>query len=318
MSTPQHWSKIQERGTLLGMQILLTVYRIAGRRVLMCVMAPVVLYFYLSGKQARKASETFRLRAAKLNGQVNTGFWGGYKHFLTFSNAAFDKIDAWLGRISVADLTYTNEALFQHIRTSGKGAIFIGSHLGNLEVCRALNAHKYASPINVLVFTQNAIKFNSLLQKIHPDVRINMMEVSNITPALMIQLRDKIDQGESLVIVGDRTSVSVSGRVSYVDFMGFPAPFSQGPFILASLLECPVYLLFCLREKTGYHMIFEHFSTPLTLPRKDRQSHLDEVIARFAQRLAFYAAQYPMQWFNFYDFWQQDEDVLRSPSTEKK
>ncbi|MBU2979661.1 acyltransferase [Alteromonas sp. C1M14] len=316
MSAPQHWSKIQERGTLVGMQILLGIYRVAGRRILMCVMAPVVFYFYLSGKQARHASAVFRHRAARFNPQVNTGFWSGYKHFLCFANAAFDKIDAWLGRLSIADLTYTNEALFQQIRTSGRGAIFIGSHLGNLEVCRALNAHKYASPINVLVFTQHAIKFNTLLQKIHPDVSINMMEVSNITPALMIQLRDKIDDGESLVIVGDRTSASVSGRVSYVDFMGQPAPFSQGPFILASLLECPVYLLFCLRENNGYHMIFEHFSDLLTLPRKNRHMHLDEVIARYAQRLAHYAGQYPMQWFNFYDFWQQDESVTRSPNTE--
>ena len=63
-----------------------------------------------------------------------------------------------------------------------------------------------------------------------------------------------------MVIVGDRTPPAQSGsaRVAHVDFLGAPAPFAQGPFILASLLDCPVYLCFCLRQGQGYRIIFVH------------------------------------------------------------
>lgn len=318
MTHSTHWSNIQERGSVFGMRLLLAIYKLAGRRVLLLVLSPVVFYFYVTGTRARQASASFLQRVKAVKPATPTGFWVGYQHFLSFANSAFDKVDAWLGKITSKDIHYTNPELFQALNQDKRGAIFIGSHLGNLEVCRALNASKYNTPINVLVFTQHAIKFNALLQKVNPDVGINMIEVSELGPDLMILLKEKIDAGESLVIVGDRTSTSVAGRVSYAPFLGQDAPFSQGPFILAALLECPVYLLFCFKQHARYHVIFERFSDQLSLPRKTRKQTLANVINTYAARLEHHALAYPLQWFNFYDFWQQDEHVARQATPKER
>lgn len=318
MSDKKHWSVIQERGSVLGMQILLFCYRVIGRRLLGIVLYPVVVYYFFTANEARKASYQFLQRAAAYNSTISLSLRARIGHFYSFALAAFDKIDAWLGKIPPDDIAYTNREIYQELTASSRGAIFIGSHLGNLEVCRAFNSTKYNHPINVLVFTHHAIKFNDILQKANPNVTLNMIQVSDLNPGLMIALREKIDNGESLVIVGDRTSQSVSGRVSYVDFLGKPAPFSHGPFILASLLECPVYLLFCVKQQHTYKVIFEHFRDPLVLPRKTRQQALDLTIADYAQRLAHHAAAHPYQWFNFYDFWRHDDDVLRNTSHTEK
>ena len=78
---------------------------------------------------------------------------------------------------------------------------------------------------------------------------------------------DKVEQGEIVVIVGDRTSATTGERSTRVEFLGKPASFSQGPFILAALLDCPVYFLFCLKDKKTkkYHVIFEHYSQTLKI-----------------------------------------------------
>ena len=317
----KHWSTVAERGSLLGMKILFWVYRLLGRRVLWVFLFPVVLYFFLTGKSMRSASRQFLEQVHRnketTGEQANITWFDSLKHFCSFADAAFDKLDAWLGQIAISNIDYHPAGVMEKIDKQKRGAVFIGSHLGNLEVCRALSQGRYNTPINVLVFTENAIKFNQILQQVNPNVSVNLIQLTNIGPELAINLKEKVDQGEIVVIVGDRTSVSVAGRVIYAPFLGTPAPFSQGPFILAALLACPVYWLFCLKDKSRYQVIFEHVSDEISLPRKQREQVLTSLVEQYAQRLSDYAAKYPLQWFNFYDFWQQDASSERKQSMEK-
>ncbi|MGB1197789.1 MAG: acyltransferase [Thalassotalea sp.] len=315
MSKPNnqsHWAGIDERGSAVGMKILFFVYRVLGRYLLWIPLFPVVFYLYLSGKTGRVESQRFLSQVNAYNGKKKkASFWQGLKLFCSFANSAFDKIDAWLGKITLEHIKYGGDSEFSTIVENKKGAILIGSHLGNLEVCRALSDGRYNSPINVLTFTQNAAKFNRVLQSVNNRVNVNLIEISDMSPGLAISLKEKVDNGEIIVIVGDRTSVSASGRVNYADFLGKPAAFAQGPFILASVLECPVYWLFCLKEQGRYNVIFEHVADKIEMPRKRREQVLQHIIDSYAQRLSYYANLYPYQWFNFFNFWQKDEQVSR-------
>lgn len=85
--------------------------------------------------------------------------------------------------------------------------------------------------------------------------------------------------------------------------MGQPAPFPQGPFILAALLRCPVLLIFALKQQGKLHIHCEPFADPLLLPRADRHAALEQAVNRYAARLEHYALQAPLDWFNFFDFW---------------
>jgi len=316
----KHWSKMQERGTYLGMQILLFVYRLCGRKVLSFFLYPVVVYLYFSGGTSKRASLKYLQKVSEQSVKNNhvenqikrVGHRQGIQHFYSFAQSAFDKIDAWLGRISVKDIIYSREHPLDELSKTKQGAIFIGSHLGNLEVCRALGHGRYATRINVLVFTHHAVEFNKVMNKINADSNVDLIQATHVGAELAIMLKERIDNGEILVIAGDRTSVNTPGRVIYTDFLGSPAPFSQGPFILASILDCPVYFLFCLKEDRKYRVIFEHVAQSLRFARKNREQQLTKVVTQFAQRLEYYCQLYPMQWFNFFDFWQKDTDVQRN------
>lgn len=318
--TIKHWSKMQERGNYLGIQILLYVFKLFGRKGLWVILFPVVCYMFITGKVARKASKEFLQQVNKYNNiATRVTLKQQLTHFCNFADSALDKIDAWLGRITNNDINYTNEELFSDLYQRQQGAIFIGSHLGNLEVCRALSLQRHYKKVNVLVFTHHAVEFNKMLKKINPDVSVNLIQVTEMGPDLAILLKDKVDKGEIIVIVGDRTSTTTASRSTRVEFLSKQAPFSQGPFILASLLDCPVYFLFCLKNRTSkkYDVIFEHYSQTLKVSRTKRPQLINKVIADFAQRLSFYASQYPYQWFNFYDFWKDDQQVERIRAKEK-
>jgi predicted LPLAT superfamily acyltransferase len=294
-----------EWSMIWGMRFLLRVYLFFGRTVLQWFLYPVVSYYWLVNKQGREASQAYLKRVAKLlpASNLSGNLRDSYRHFISFANAIIDKLAAWSGALSRADIDYEGRGEVLAELGKGRGVVLLGSHLGNLEVCRMIADLNDTLRINVLVHTKHAEKFNRLLKQTNENSALNLIQVTDISVATSMLLSDKIDNGELVIITADRTSVSPNPRVSRARFLDADALFPQGPFILASLLKCPVYTLFCLKQQ-GRHVIhFDHFSDSLTFPRKNREQAVQQTIQRYAQRLEHYCLMEPLQWFNFFDFW---------------
>lgn len=290
-----------------GMRLLLRVYLLCGRNVLQIFLYPVVSYYWLSNRSARHASQNYLHKIAAFT-PLNAGLWLSFKHFISFANALIDKLAAWSGSLSRMDVHYHGRNQLIAETQAGRGVVLLGSHLGNLEVCRVIADFDKTLRINVLVHTKHAEKFNRLLNKNSDNSCLNLIQVTEITAATAILLNDKIDAGELVIIAADRTPVSNSQRVSRVTFLGADALFPQGPFILTALLKCPVYTVFCLKQQGSYAIYFDHFSDQLNFPRKTREPSMQHVIQRYADRLQTYCIKEPLQWFNFFDFWHTDND----------
>lgn len=304
----KHWAAKKEKGSLFGLNFLVWIYKVFGKWLFTFLLYPVIAYFVVSSKEARRSSAIFWSKFYAYQGiNKRPTFFHIYRHFYEFGLGAIDKIACWMGDIKRNDVILHNQELFQQVVEQGKGAVFIGSHLGNLELCRAIGEQSEEFKINAVVFNKHAPKFQQALSKSNKKVDINLIHVESMGPETAILFKQKIEQGEVIIIVGDRTSFTTFGRVQYADFLGSPAPFAEGPYILAGILECPTYLLFCLREKGTYNIYLEHFADSLKFPRAERQQKLKETIQRFADRLTFYCQKAPMQWFNFYDFWSSDD-----------
>ncbi|WP_305408783.1 glycosyltransferase family 2 protein [Photobacterium leiognathi] len=307
----QHWSSHTERGTILGIKTLLAVYSLLGRRAFNVLLKAVMGYYYLTGKKARKASEDYleQLESyARDNQLALPSKLNSYDHLLSFGHTMLDKLVAWKGDYSENNLTIHGDEHFNELAKRQQGIVVLGSHLGNLELCRALSSRHPDIKINALVFTEHAERFNAVLKAINPDSDLNLIQVNELGADTAIMLQQKVEQGEWVVIVGDRTSVTKEQRVVWADFLGKPAPFPQGPFILASVLKVPVYTLFGLRDDSQatphFDVYFEPFSEQLILPRKTRETALQETVQQYASRLESYTIKAPLQWYNFFNFWQ--------------
>ncbi len=303
----RHWAMIREKGSYAGMRLLLWIYTFFGRWLFLIILHPVVLYYSTSYSTARNSSRDFLSRVAAQGGAISKVTWRTvYKHFYAFGECAIDKIAAWAGDMKRDQVKIHGAEALQIFARSGTGALFIGSHLGNLELCRALGEKAGKVKINAVVFNKNAAKFQSILSKTDSRAELNLIHVEEMGADTAIILRQKVDVGETVVIVGDRTPVNNAGRVRHIDFLGEKAPFAEGPFILAGLMQCPVYLIFCIKEGGEYNIYLEHFSDTLKFPREQRDTLLTEAMQAYADRLAYYCKKAPLQWFNFFDFWSPD------------
>ncbi|MFM5378083.1 glycosyltransferase family 2 protein [Aeromonas dhakensis] len=307
-----HWSRTPERGSLLGMQIMLASYRLLGRRGFSLLLYPVIGYFWLTGRAQREASQAYLARLEAFASAQGVALpaepRSSFRHFLRFGEAALDKLAGWRGDITEQQVELVGAEHYQAAINSGKGVLLLGSHLGDLELCRALGSRKQGLRINALVFTRHAARFNALLKQINPDSHLNLIQVQELGADTAILLKEKLEQGEWVVIVGDRTSVTREKRVIWADFLGAPAPFPLGPFVLSSVLGCPVYLMFGLKEQGRFRVHFEPFADGQPLPRQGRQQILASRVQAYADRLQHHCLRAPLDWFNFFDFWQLTDE----------
>ena len=307
-----HWSRTPERGSLLGMQIMLTSYRLLGRRGFSLLLYPVIGYFWLTGRAQRQASQAYLVRLERFASAQGVALpaepRSSFRHFLRFGEAALDKLAGWRGDITEQEVELVGAEHYQAAINSGQGVLLLGSHLGDLELCRALGSRKQGLRINALVFTRHAARFNALLKQINPDSHLNLIQVQELGADTAILLKEKLERGERVVIVGDRTSVTREKRVIWADFLGAPAPFPLGPFVLSSVLGCPVYLMFGLKEQGRFRVHFEPFADGQPLPRQGRQEILASRVQAYADRLQHHCLQAPLDWFNFFDFWQLTDE----------
>jgi predicted LPLAT superfamily acyltransferase len=307
----EHWSHVPERGHTAALLFGFTAYRRFGRAVFTVLLYPVVAYFLLTGPGARRASRDYLRRVrSRLEalGRAIPQRLDTFRHFVAFGHAMLDKTAMWAGAMDSVEVELDDPAALQRVREQRHGVLFISSHLGNVEVFRALVDSQEAVRVSALVFTHGSPGLNRLNSAVGPRALDGMIEIDSLGPDAVMNLQDKLHSGEHIGIAADRLSVRHAERSVAVPFLGHPAAFPEGPFILASLLACPVYLVFCLRIGRRYRVFVEPFAEGIALPRRDRAAALKLVIERYAQRLEHYCLMAPLQWFNFFDFWSQNED----------
>lgn len=305
-STARHWSQISESTFVFGIRLLFWVHYQLGRWPFLLFLYPVVLVHWLIHSKVRRASLQYLQYLQSSTGAlgVSPGIFHTLRHVFLFSETILDKLLAVSGRYPEERVTCVGSELVYQAALAGQGGILVTAHMGCLELCRALAETKKDFSLTVLVHTLNAEKFNTLLKRFAPDGRITLLEVSAITPATAILLSEKVQAGEYVAIAGDRVPV-FAGQTVTVDFLGRPAAFPVGPYVLAGLLKCPLYFLACIHQGAGYCIYFEKITDRLDLPRGNRMLAITPYVQHYANTLSLLLKQSPYDWFNFFPFWEQ-------------
>jgi len=317
-SSAQHWAALQETSILWGIRSLVWVYRIFGRWVFRLFLRPVVSFYFLTGNIPRNASREYLRQLGRYfpELQLSGGWLESYRHFLSFGETLLDKIIVWTGNITDQQVDFPNRQLLLDLLAQKRGAMLLSGHIGNLEICQAIANLRGHIHLNILVHTRHAEKFNRLLGGNKGSATIQLIEVTELNPAVAIELQDKIERGEFVVLVGDRIPVNGSRTVG-VNFLGQAAEFPQGPYLLASLLRCPVYTLFCFNVEGRFHIDLQLFAEAIRIPRTEPQrlQMLESLARQYAERLETLCRAQPLQWFNFYPFWRQASAAVPGKTT---
>lgn len=302
----EHWSSTREAGVLVGMRFMIWVNSTIGRGAFTFILAFVMAYFFLRRGPERRASRQYlaRLRREYPDALSNAPLaWLSYKQFFTFGQALLDKYLAWAETPDRINMDPAEEKVLFDAAAGGRGCLLIGSHFGNLEYSRGI-AHRHPDlVINVLLYDRHALKFAGLIEQGNPESRMNLIQVTDVDFKLALELHTKVEKGEWVVIAGDRVPIGDNERECDASFLGDTARFPVGPYVLASLLQCPVFLLHCFKLQGEYHLGLEHFAERIEARGRNRQAIYEQHAQAFATALEKQVVREPLQWFNFFDFW---------------
>lgn len=302
------WTQLEERGSGWLYRRLVSLHRFVGPRVVKPLLYPLVTYFFLTGGRRRRALMSyFEHLASTPRGhralEGSPSWWDVYRLYLQFGHVVFDRVSLWLGLREMYDITFHDRERFLRYRDARQGVILLSFHVGSFGLMRYA-AHAKDVGINVLAYWRNTPIVNRLIETINPSSRLNVIQTDPSSPEFMLDLKERVEDGEFVAVLGDRVIPGSEGRVSRVPFLGEPAAFPQGPYIMAHLLECPILLVYCVRTgKRKYEIFAEPFADTVRLPRKERDRRLDHYVRQYVRRLEDVCHRYPYQWFNFHDFW---------------
>jgi predicted LPLAT superfamily acyltransferase len=306
-----HWSTHKERGSLFLMRLTAFGVRVLGRRILTPVLYLIVLYFFVSARSARRNILQYQTYLAQWSGRASLrpSLGSVYHQFMAFADNLLDRLDVWRGHLRFEQVQLVDpsgvRARLVRSHLGGRGEILIVTHLGNPDVCRAMAELGEKVPLNVLVHNHHVAQFNRLLGEAG-DRSMRLIQVSELDTAMMMDLSQRIDRGEWLAIAGDRVPLH-DGRRILVNFLGHPAAFPQGPWLMAGLLRCPVNLLCCLKVDGRYRILLDPFLDHAQWERGHRDVRIQEWVQRYADHLAQQCLMAPEQWFNFYAYWHSAE-----------
>jgi predicted LPLAT superfamily acyltransferase len=297
-----HWQEQREGGSRASIRLMINTSLRCGRGFMQLCLYPITLYYFLKRGSERRASRDYLTR---LFGRP-ASFWQILKHLHCFSVTMADRIYLLARgergfKIEVHGLEQLQQCVSQ-----GRGVLLVGSHQGSFEVLRALSTRCPEVPLRVLLDKQKTPAITEMLESLAPEVGEAVIDVSQGGAAITLAVAETCNAGGMVALLADRGRAHEVLR--RVDFLGEPAPFPIGPWLLANTLQVPVVLCFGVyRGGRRYALSFELFAERVEIPRDARNQALDEVLRRYAQRLEHYARLEPYNWFNFYDFWQQDE-----------
>jgi predicted LPLAT superfamily acyltransferase len=307
------WDRLPERGSMLGLRLGVLAYRLVGRWLAVVITELVVAYFFLSDGKGRRNSLRYLQRLfatpegrAGLGGERTPGLAMVWRHYRAFGRSILDRIEIWLGQQSAFHLEFEGRHHLLALVNARRGALLLGSHLGSFDVLRLL-ARRNGIAVNVLMYTRHAARINAFFRELSPDASLRVIELDPNTVEAVFEIRRRIHAGEFVAILADRPAPGGHGRSIRVPFLGAAAPFPEGCFELASVLGCPVLSVTALRHGPRHYVAYGALlSEGAFVPRAERPERTRALALRYAEVLEHHCRAFPLQWFNFVDFWEEE------------
>lgn len=294
--------KGQTRGGVAGNWILAHILRWFGLRAAYAMLCPVALYFVLAAPEGRRAcAKYWRLLGRRRTGRLK-GLWRCYTHFFMFGKLLLDRVAMIAAAPGRFRIEFDGEDYLRSALAQGKGMILISGHVGNWQGAGHLLS-RLGRPVNVVAYEGEAERIAKLFGEILKNQAFRVIS-SNGSADSSVAILAALSRGEIVAMHADRC-LGDDGEV--VPFLGAPARFPVGPYVVAALTQAPLVHVFAIRRGTYDYRFKAYPPERLAFAsRGERRGQLAQWVRQFVSRLEETIRECPLQWCNFYDFWAAD------------
>lgn len=302
MSDNKDWQSREEAGSTRGLRVMLWIARRVNRRMLHAVLYPITAYFYLVRKPERCASRNF-LNRVLTKPVTRRDVW---RHFLNFAKMTADRFYFFTNGGANIPIKFVGEEALSTVMARGGAGLFLAAHFGSFEAARVVGPQLGDIDLRIVLDKSVSSRIVEILQDINPKLIDRIIDSDQGAIALGLNIAAALRDGDWVGFLADRHRPT--DRVMQHAFLGEPANFPVGPYIIANTVHAPIIGIFCRITNQGYEVHCEVLSEAVTLDRKERQAQLHALSAHYVERLEHHVRAAPFGWFNFYDFWASSEN----------
>ena len=292
------WQERPEAGGRAATRLMRVLAFGLGRPLARCLTFFAALYFMLRRGPERAAS---RVYLARILGR-RAGWLDVYRHFLCFSTVTLDRVYLMADQFSRFDVRIFGYDQLVASRSMEHGVLLLSAHLGSFDALRVLSLRN--PDVSIRDPARRGPEPGALRLAEHAQSAAGLDHHRCAPARSRAGARHAAASGTQRHRLDARGSAAAGNPAIAANFLGARAAFPSSPWLFASALRVPVVLAFGLyRGGNRYDLHFERFAFELPRDRRERTAALEEVVQRFADRLAHFARQAPYNWFNLYDFW---------------
>jgi predicted LPLAT superfamily acyltransferase len=305
-SETRHWSGSGKlRGGRGGIWFFITALRVLGLRVTYALAVPCAIYFSIVSPDVPATMDYHRRIFGKLPWWKRR--WLVFKHFFSFGRALIDRTAILAGDTRRFSFSFDGENHVRDELAKGHGVLLLAAHVGNWEAAGQLLS-RLDVPVNVTGFDNESADIRALLTR-SSNMKFRLLPLTG-SPTDVIPLVAALRRGEIVAMLGDRPYGSPATRIP---FLGGLAAFPTGGYVMAAIAGAPLIHVFSLREPAGhYHFFGFPPQYPQMPPHHERDAYLRGCAERFAADLESVIRRDPLQWYNFYPFWEETEPPAKS------
>jgi predicted LPLAT superfamily acyltransferase len=292
--------KGKTRGGVLGYKIFVWILRHTGLSFAYFILLFVVTYFIFSSGKAFKSIYFYFRKVLGYN--VFRSCTSIYINYYYFGQVLLDKIALLAGLQKRFTFDFEGE---EYLRQMVNGGMLISGHIGNWEIAGQL-LNRLEKKINIIIYDAEHEQIKGYLSDVYTERTVNFIIIKKDYSHLN-EIREALERHEIIAMHGDR--FIEGNKVFRMKFMGKIALFPAGPVNLAARFGAPVSFVFAVKEtRKHYHF----YATPLRTIEfsnnlKKRNVILKEAVESFVFAFGTIVQKYPLQWFNYYNFWEDEK-----------
>lgn len=285
----------KSKGTTFGYSIFVAVIKKFGVRPAYALLAVVAFYYFLFSFKTSKIIYGFyrkRLRYGRFSSLLKL-----YRNYYRLGQTLIDKIAIMSGAAVNFTFNFDGEENLRQITALQKGGLLLSAHIGNWEIAGYL-LKRLNTRINIVMFDGEHQKIKEYLKSVTGETTAKIIVIKNDLSHIF-EINEALKNNELVCMHADRF---VEGNKTIeTDFLGSPAKFPLGPFLLAAKFRVPVAFVFALKETTFHYHFFSTEAKDYSMYEKDES--VAQMLKGFAKAMEEKVKTYPEQWFNYYDFW---------------
>ncbi|WP_417943030.1 lipid A biosynthesis acyltransferase [Flavobacterium sp. RS13.1] len=282
----------KSKGTVLGYRIFVFLIQKAGVKSAYFLLCFVASYYFLFLRKSNRAIFYYfreRLRYSYFRSKKMV-----FKSYYTFGQTIIDKVSISAGLRNKFTYEFDGIEILKRLLAEKKGGVLISAHIGNFEIAEHFFGDiDFDFQINLVTtdLEHSAIKnyLESVTQKSAVKFIIIKEDLSHI-----FEINAALANNELVCFTGDRYFEGTKSLSETI--LGKEANFPAGPFLIASRLKVPVVFVYVMKEPNlHYHL----YAREAIVKHRDEKGLLKEYVKSVETILQ----KYPLQWFNYFDFW---------------